>query len=216
MLQLNVLVPFDLVVDVDMGLVKVIQFEYPNPEFFKMDLITGTEEMQQLLMMSRETLNPLCSIVKDPENPEIDDIYQQFLDKEYETIRRLGSNTDLSRLIVATQVYDKNTNLRFTIACKSQYEVDILHKRSIPTYRTITEPDMSKIDIKPYDIIYVKNIYDLYSYDKRSLTKKTIYVANYGFNILFDTDGSPIIPESIIREFGSENEFYIFSLYNFR
>ena len=76
----DVLVPFNLIVDTDMGLIKLLEFDYSNTEYFHEGILNTEEENQQYLLNTRNNRNPL-SIVFKKDDPELmDDLYKQFIE----------------------------------------------------------------------------------------------------------------------------------------
>lgn len=214
--SMNVLIPFDLIVDIDMGLAKLIYFQYNNKDFFNTQYIENDNLIKQLLLF-REEENPLHEIYKYPDDfKTINDLYQQFMTKEYKNILSVSNNTDLIKLLFVSNM-NKDKLVIITVLCKSQDEVNILAERNIPC-EIIIEPDKSKIDLSKYQSIYVKNLKDLDLYNDKQLYSKNIFVANYGFNVMIEPKTKMILLniskcEKYIK--GRHNDFYIFSLYSF-
>lgn len=212
MTTINVLVPFNLLVDTDMGLIKLIQFEYHNTTFFYEGLLNATIEEQQFLLIRRTNPNPLSVILQEDVRGEADNLYNQFMEKEYDKIIKLSTNTSIANLAVLLRV-TKDQVVRITVLCSCEEEIKLLRARGIHQNKTIIgKPE--DISINDYDTIYLKNIQDIRLY--RNVYKKSIYVANYGFNITMVPDEpDPLLPKDIIREFGVYNEFRVFTIYRF-
>lgn len=209
----DVLVPFNILVDTDMGLLKLVEFDYNNDLYFLQGILHTSETNQQYAMVTRTKINPLSVILQYDDNDLAENLYSQFMEKEYVQILKLSCNTsirDLSELLNTTidQV------IRITILCKSEQEQREVEDRHIKSFRTIVESDLNKINLSDYQVLFVKSIYDLDRY--RNVTGLNIYVPNYGFNITIDPEMSqPLLPEDILKKYGKENEFEIFSIYTF-
>lgn len=209
----DVLVPFDILVDIDMGLLKLLEFDYDNNLYFLQGILHTSELNQQYTMVTRNKVNPLSAILQYEDDELAENLYSQFMEKEYNQILKLSCNTavrDLSELLITTidQV------VRITILCRSKQDLQEVEERHIKSFRTIVEKDLNKINLSDYQVLFVKNIYDLDKY--RNVTGLNIYVPNYGFNITIDPEMSqPLLPEDILKKYGKENEFEIFSIYTF-
>lgn len=213
MYTINVLIPFELVVDVDMGLLKLIEFDYHNDEYFYPGVVNAPEEDQQYLLNIRKHKNPLSVIMKDEHKDLIDDFYNQFIEKEYDQILTLSCNTSLADLSVALKV-SMDQVIRLTILCKDKKQEDLLKFRKIPCFRTLVSKYES-VDLRNYDTIYVKDATDLDKF-KGDIFQKNIYIANYGFNITIEPDTLiPLLPEDTIYKYGGKNELYLVSVYEF-
>lgn len=212
MTTINALVPFNLLVDTDMGLLKLIQFEYHNDLFFYKGLLDTTLQNQQFLLNTRKDPNPLRCLLQEDVKDEADNLYNQFMEREYDKILRLSTNTSIANLAVLLKV-TADQIIRLTVLCSCEEEEKLLSDRSISTHRVIIDKP-ENISLKDHNTIYLKNIQDIYKY--RNVYKKSIYVANYGFNITMVEDyPDPLLPEDIIREFGIFNEFTVFSIYQY-
>ena len=82
------IIPFDMVIDPEMGLMKLIEFEYRN-KIFNLEAL-GIDELTKLYLKQRIYKNPLSIIIKDDKITidEMNDMYNQFMEKRYDDIRR--------------------------------------------------------------------------------------------------------------------------------
>lgn len=213
MYTIDVLIPFEMIVDIDMGLIKLLEFDYDNGEYFERGILHATEEEQQYLLNKRTDRNPL-SVVMRKDDPELmEDLYNQFMEKEYQNILELSCNTALVD-IANTLKTNMDQIIRITVLCKSKAEENILKIRKIPLFRTlIMYPEA--IDLSKYDTLYVKDVNDLDKF-KKEIFKKNIYVANYGFNVIIDPEQvNPLLPPEIVYKYGGKNDFFVVSMYQF-
>ena len=130
--------------------------------------------------------------------------------QEYDNILELSPNTDICKMLDSMK-RDKSSIIRATILCKDEKQKHIIETRNIQ-HDSIIISDYNRVSLKDYGTIFVKDIKDLDKY--RIVEGKTIYVANYGFNILMDPDKvNPLIPIEVLEKYGNTNEFYIYSVY---
>lgn len=212
MYLIDVLVPFNLLVDTDMGLLKLLEYDYDNHDFFYPGILHTSEINQQYALLTRTDPNPITAVLQVEDKELADDLYSQFMEKEYDQILQLSCNTAVSNLAVVLK-NNMDQVIRITVLCNSKKEEDVLIKRNIGVFKTVIG-NFSTVDISEYGSIYIKNVTDLDKY--KEVVNKNIYVANYGFNITIDPDNiMPLLPEETIRKYGSRNEFDVFSLYAF-
>ena len=176
-------VPFNMIVDTDLGLWKLIQDQYPNTNFFYQGLIYERDlNFMKYFMVSRLDKNPLKSLMKPDYISQADSLYDEFMDTKYDEILKLSENTGIFELICRSK--GVNDIMRFTVLCKDQREVDEVLKR-FNRYKvkvsTIIYEDLKKVDISSYGSIYIKDIHDFFLYNK--VEGKNVIVGNYGFNL---------------------------------
>ena len=213
MYMLNVLIPFNLLIDTDMGLIKLIEYEYHNDEYFWPGMIDCSDTLKQFSLLSRTDPNPL-SVVMKSEDPELQkDLYSQFMEREYSAILKLSSNTALCAVstVLRTSI-DKN--VRVTVLCKTQEEADLIKKRHIPIENTILG-EAETISIDKYNVLFLKDVYDIKRY--RNVEGKEIYIANYGFNMVIEPEEEqPLLPMEVLYDYAGSNEFSLISVYTFK
>lgn len=207
---INTLVPFDVLIDTDMGLLKLIEFEYHNEEFFLPGILNTSETNQKYFLITRTCPNVIESLLTVQDKELADDLYNQFMDREYDEILKLSCNTSICDL---TLLLRRNMNqvIRVTVMCKDEREKKLVEDRRISIFRTIIS-DPKNIDINNYGTIFVKNVDDLNNY--RIIEGKTIYVPNYGFNVINDPNyPNPILKPETAAKYGKDNEFEIYVPY---
>ena len=209
---INTLVPFDVLIDTDMGLLKLIEFEYHNEDFFLPGILNTSETNQKYFLVTRISPNVISSLLTIEDEELAEDLYNQFIDKEYDEILKLSCNTSICDL---TLTHRKNMNqvIRVTVMCKDEREKKLVEDRRISVFRTIIS-DPESIDINNYGTMFVKDVDDLDRY--RIIEGKTIYVPNYGFNVFNDPNyPNPILKPDAIAKYGNDNEFEIYTPYIF-
>lgn len=212
MYQLNVLIPFNMIIDTEMGLLKLIQFDYNNTEYFYPGIINGDDTFKKYVLLTRNERNPLCVAVKDEKMDCADDLYKQFIEKEYSSILQLSPPTALRDVgaILRTSI-DKV--VKINILCETDDEIELLVNRQVP-YDDIVKGTPETISISQYNVLFVKDTKDLTRY--KDVEGKEIYVADYEFNILRDPNNEDLLinPEYIF-DYISTNGFNIASVYVF-
>lgn len=211
MITIDALIPFNLIVDTDYGLTKLIHEDYNNYDFFYMGLVDADGTDLQYLLQTRTEANPVLNMMVDSENVELGDkLYSQFMEREYDKILQLSCNTALANV---SKLLKKNVDqiIKISIMCENQKEIDELKKRKIPCFKSfISKPE--NINLSDYDALFVKNVTDLDLY--KNVESKTIYIPCYEFNVLFlDESPEPIVVPDYMLKYGYINEFNVFTLY---
>ena len=207
---INVLVPFDVLMDIDMGLLKLIEFDYHNEDFFLPGILNTSETNQKYFLITRTSSNIVESLLTVEDKELAEDLYNQFMEKEYDNILKLSCNTSICDLTLLLRT-NMNQVIRVTVLCSNEKEKKLIEDRRISVFRIIiSDPD--SININNYGTIFVKNVDDLDKY--RRVEGKTIYVPNYGFNVINDPNyPNPILKPDTVAKYGENNEFEIYMPY---
>ena len=215
MYNLDILIPFDLVVDLDIGLLKLVRFEYSNNDYFYKGILQGMDDCLRYALMTREDPNPLSIAAVNPDDHEtLDEFYKQFMEREYTKIMNLSQDTAISDLTKVSGMTSASDRIvRITIMCRSEEEKKLINLRKMNPFRVIVSSP-EKVDLSQYKALFVKNAYDLDMY--RNVEALNLYIANYGFNLVKDPSHSntPGLPIDIVAKYSKDNEINIFTVYN--
>lgn len=179
---LNPIFDFQILCDIDLGLYRLIKRDYYDRNVFDNNLFdTKDERFIKTLLLSRKNFNPLIIFCKKNvmSNEELDDLYEQFLNEEYENIVALSSPTSL--LDVATISNGIKNVVNITVLCKNQAEVNWVYKHNKKLKCIIS--DYKDFSIDKFDTIYIKYIYHLLLMDQESIYMKNIIIPRYFFNL---------------------------------
>lgn len=211
MYVIKVLMPFNVLIDTDVGIWKLIQDEYHNEVFFLPGMLDVLDVHKKYMMMTRDTRNPLLTILTEPSEELADDFYNQFMEKEYNNILEKSPTTDVCKILDTMRITKSNI-IRLTILCRNEEEKHCILDRDI-VHDSIIVGEMEKISLSEYGVIFIKDVKDLDSF--RRVEGKILYIANYGFNIYKDPESvNPILPFEVIEKYSGENEFYVYSVYH--
>lgn len=175
---LTPIIPFDLLIDIDVGIIRMINDKYHNEEVFYKGIMEAPIKQLIYFLYNRENKNPL-SILCDLDNKIIDTYYNQFIDSEYEFIVKYSIPTNLLDL---WKLYSTSEAIRPYVLCKNDIQKYYINKL-IKNYSTIKiiEGDIKDIDPSIYDPIYFKYYEDTIKLMNK-LKANNIYIANYKFN----------------------------------
>lgn len=220
--KLNPLIPFDMVIDTEIGLLKFIESsKYNNHDVFYDSILKGPIKSIIYLLKIRDYKNPLIIAMKDKEDKEaMDDYYIDFIDKEYISILNKSISTEVYNFISLCI----NTEGAITpiIFCKKEIEKKFLlnmNKDVFEKCEFIIADSYKDIDsLKSYDPIYLKNYTDAVEI-LDALEGKNIYVANYAYNFSKfveepDEKEQSILLENISLLLSDSNIIKITDVYN--
>lgn len=203
------IIPFDMVIDPEMGLMKLIEFEYRD-NFFNIKAL-GIDELTQIYLRQRQMKNPLSIIIED-ENVTIDtmnDLYHQFMEKRYDDILKLSPNTGLFHLL---QISYRNESVRFTLVCDNEEQEELFVKRGGKAHRIYIGSifDDEILNINPN--MYIKYVEQLEMQEK-DIEGKNIYFADLAFNKIETSRGTipSFLPQNVDRFI--QNTFQFIGLY---
>lgn len=192
-----ILIPFDLLVDTDIGVVKVAESEYYNSDkyddYLDFDLLTDLNKSDyKFLFEYRTNINPLYMIVNrdlPKENYNIlDSIYDNIIKEKYVDVLNNSELTGIHR-IIASGMYSEGGPFRVTIICKNELEASYVRSFNFKSNIIFCESkeDICDIDMDEYKYIFVKDIKDFEYYG--DLKEKVLFIANYRFNKVYtDTE----------------------------
>ena len=189
-------VPFDMVIDTDIGLWKLIQYQFSNDKFFYPGLLYERDlNFMKWMMVTRENKNPLTVLLQDDYMDNADKLYNQFMDEEYDNILEQSVTTGIYDMICRSK--GVNDVLRFTVLCRSEKESEYVKKKLKKhnvDIKTIVYDDLKNVDISSFGSIYIKNINDFYLYDK--VHGKNVIIGNYKFNLEGEVENTPLLKQA--------------------
>ena len=208
MAALHPIIPFNLIIDTDVGLIRVIDKKYHNSDVFHSSMLSAPVKPLIYNLVNRPVINPLCIVMIDKSDTNtMDLLYEQFIEDEYENIVGNSVTTDL---FSALKLFMQNEAVCPTILCKNEIEANIIAKldfngKTVPTVIGTLEENCGF-----YDPIYVKDFREL---PKLNLRGKNIYVADYLFNFM-NKDNSRVLIEDVHLAIDSSNIIKISDVYH--
>ena len=190
---MKVYIPFNMVVDIDFGIIRL--FEKLN------DLPERPVNKLKSFLLKRENENPIPSycVLKQIEYPER--LYETIMEKHYEKALKLSGLTDILSFVINTHKLGLSNEMEITIGCN--YESDIEYLKSILSSLNYTI-DMElniKIKLNDFDYIFVKVLDEYYVdyLENNKIHGKRLYVADYGFNTLVDEESQTVIIDPVLH-----------------
>lgn len=203
---------FQALCDTDLGLYRLIKRDFYDRSVFNNELFDSKDErFVKTMLMCRDHFNPLFLFCKKNKmkDEELDDLYREFLDKEYDNILKLSPPTAIFELAAVSNSVKKLVNV--TVLCKSENEKQWIQKYD-SRLKCIIE-DFQDFDITKYDTIYIKDIYNLLGLKQETIDLKNIFIAKYVFNLEIATSKLEIPIINITQRYYKKNKFILIDPY---
>ena len=208
---LKPIVGFNTLIDTDVGLLIAYGREHRDLPFYQDH---GTMNLLTRAVYDREKENPLTLLYPDKDERELNGLYVDWMNNKYELVLKYSIPTEIMSVI---KLWRRLGAVRTSILCRSQEEVDYINKfMFISSYsKEIIDKDLN---LNAYEQYYFKSVEDDYIHEavKTIGDAKTIYIANYKFNLLSDENNvAPVLSPSIEKIYeGRGNKLAIIDLYN--
>lgn len=203
----NVLIPFDCIMDIDTGLLKVIKNDYSNDIVFDMSKITDEESMKDLTLHNHYN-NPVELIIRDDYKDKVDLFYNQFMESEYENILKNSPFNSIQEFAYKTIISGFG---RVTFLVFNNLQNLIVEDIFKGSFETLNLNSLEELDVNRFDDIFLKRYKD--GTKIKNLKGKYLYILDYKFN--YDEDGK-ILDPIISMQIGLDNSIRIISPYSER
>lgn len=174
------MIPFNMIVDTDIGLFAIILKYYLDPKVFNESFFKDRKIVDLIhILYNREKENPLYLCINQGYEDSCDSLYEELIVDKYAEILQLSVKTEFYKLI---RSFNLQRDISLTIVCDRQEEIDLLKAEEVTRDNNIVlYDDLSVNDIIKFNQFYFKYIQDANGYVKY-LIDKSIYFANYKFN----------------------------------
>ena len=207
---MNVYIPFNMIIDIDSGIIKLVEM-VQNVEPY-------SDNKLKSFLINREEINPIPEYKTLRSLRIPDSSYDVIMDKYYKSAVKLSIITDLIALAINTYKLGLGKQVNVVIGCDEEFEIEYL--KSILTVDYKINIYLNKnIKLKYFDCIFVKyfdETYCDYLINDEAISAKRIYVADYFFNTLYDSESKQKIIDPCLQlkmeEYG--NVLSLVSLYN--
>ena len=180
----HIIVDFDIIIDVDLCILKTIQTSYNNPNIIDQDVMHLDLHDIKEALINRKNENPVTICIHDKDTA--DKIYKELIETKYEEVlsRANTTFTGISKMIGL--FYNKGFDV--TILCQNELESKIIHEFN-PKFKTLVDT-RDKIPASNYNCFFTKSLLRVFDFDGQ-LKQSHIYIAAYRYNIFNPPDGSP-------------------------
>ena len=198
----RILVEFDVVIDIDLAIMKLIQEKYNNPKFIKQNIMSLSLHDIKERLLNRTQESPLSICIDDIKSAN--SLYHELLNNQYDEILKYQTPTGVFKLM---EVYHKTDNMQVTILCSSQNEADIIS--SYGKFNTLVK----KQDKVKINIYFLKSLPRIFVFNGK-MNGKHIFVMGYRYNLYEDKDGTLLPNPMIAKALLPLNRVGIVDVYN--
>lgn len=212
----NIVVEFEMLVDMDYGLVRLVRDYYRDDRLFFLSIADKNDNMLKGILKDRTMQNPLQVLFRDESKIELmDKLYVELLDKHYVEILDRSCETTIVTLV--KKLIDSESGVSINIICHNRHQEDKIKKvfaDCVPNSYCIDTIDiLGGYDLNKYGSVFCKS-YVYFPY-YRNFVGKSIFLAdqnsNFDQNILETKNVK--IPEKDYAIFLESNEYRIIELY---
>ena len=173
----TLLIPFDMIIDTDYGIIQVVKEKYKDNKYMNKNILTAMDEENILfsMLVGRLDSNIMRLLLKPEYKNSAENLYKQIKDADYLDIINKSCITNIAMLV---EEYMKTNLFEITLWCRNAIEKKFMQKE-LPKLNIIVANNLSMIDLLPYDAIFLKDIKDA---KNLNTTGRTIYMGNYRFN----------------------------------
>ena len=213
----NVYIEFDMIVDIDVGIIKFIGEYFNDDRIFYSDIFDNDDNIIKGLLYDRQHYNPLTVPAINEDDSVLDDLYDQFIEKyKEEILTEYACVTTIVEFAAKLIFVDSYTAVTFI--CKDKLEHDIMKNimdqlKCNPKDYTILVTNNEEISVAEADALLIKYSKNLFNYNK--LEGKTIYLADLFCNIdnkVYE-DKHTKIPNVDAVIYAENNEFKLITMY---
>lgn len=214
----NILIPLDVLLNIDLGILKVVQNELNNKNIIDDSIFYNSDNRIIYHILNRQNPNVLSLVIKDHTKYNINNLFNEIYEDYNSKILELSQFTDILNMIITGSGLN---SFNIDILCKNEYEKHhILNRLSFLkcSFNVIIQDSIELCNFEKYDTIFINNIISI----KNILNKfigKNLYIIKARYNLEEVDDGyklpnfiTDIIPEfmiSIISSYNMDETFFI-------
>ena len=201
MSEIKAIFEFEMLFDLDYTLATLIQRYYGKSKYF--DTVLEEDPISlRLLLLTRTEKNPIYMLLKPEYRDSADSLYEE-LKEEFSMELYLRRNIYFTEFYKFFSVLIKSDGAVADIGVivNNKKEEAIVRELS-PLIRVFDSKEIARND---YDALYIK--------DKDTVGGKTIFLANYGFNLT--TIGEEESPDlEFMEEYSDDNAIFTVDIYS--
>lgn len=173
----EIFVDFDIMIDIDMAIYKLIRKKYKNNDYVDKKIISLKSEYDAIyLMINRKELNPLSVLMP---NFDTSKLYKSLFTNKNDLLS-FAKPTDIFYLMNTFKNNASSVNI--TVHCNDEIEYNYFNdiSKMIGSKYKVICSSKEETSLKEYTVIYIKNFVDLVKF--KDLDAKNVYIANTLYN----------------------------------
>ena len=208
----RIYIPFNMIVDTDFGIIRLIEKVQNIEEYPKNKL--------KEFLLTRRNENPIPEYCKKRGVDVLESSYEMILEKYYNSILPLSELTDLLAFVINTYKLGVSNEMKIVIGCNYDSEIRYIQTLTSQIEYTFETALNEHIKLSEFDYIFFKYFdyhYIEYLIDNLKLEAKRLYVADYCFNKIYDREIEPegfLDPELVVQIASKGNILSTVTLYN--
>lgn len=171
----TILIPFDLIVDIDYAIIQEVKENYMETQYMNKELLERIDDNNIFSMLvGRKCVNIMELLLAEDYKGAAANLYKELIEEDYLALINKSCITNVTNLL---DEYIKTDLVNINILCKNITEEQYI-KNNIKKINVITST-IDKLDLSQYDGIFLKDIRDAKGLNTAG---RTIYIGNYRFN----------------------------------
>lgn len=203
----NILAEFDSLIDVNYGVLRLVQIKYNNEEYIKKHILDADSYVLRCLLLQRKDYNPLYIALKDEYIDNAEDLYNEIIENEYKDVLKYTIPNSLFELMKMYRQTDGVINV--TVLCKNEIQEQYIKQlnKDMPVF----VGNYEDINTDKYDSYFVDYYPNILKFGNKEFEAKSIFIPKYAYNLDKGVAGEdvPIIPVSGL--IADVNKVYIIS-----
>ena len=194
------LISFEVLVDIDIGIINYVLKEFRNPIYFDLERVDKLSRIEIIgLLYKRKVKNPLSILINDNLSESdiifLDKCYVELLHDKYNEILPSSLSTGFINVLDS---FSKIGDINPTILYYNDYQKIIIENNSIMSkVQSVSLDELSYRSKDSYSQFYFKELDEAVPFMK--LTGKTFYFSTSGLNL--NEENNDIKDHEVIREF---------------
>jgi sugar/nucleoside kinase (ribokinase family) len=205
--KLTPLIPFDCIVDTDVGLIQLVNDQYMDRSVFNVEMFDKSLGEMILDLYFRKVENPLY-IYANPniEHEVLDEYYKEFFESKYDLILERSPGTEMQNVIELFQ--STGGDVFPTVLCKDDMSENFI--KEALKIQTVRMEDINEQSMKQYTHVYFKYITQMEQFEGY-LYGKFVYNTTHRLNLNDDND--KLKEYDFLERISKKNSMHLLDLY---
>ena len=198
----ELLVEFDFLINMDIAMYYYVKENFAESPYVNKQLMdVPYEDAVNQLLLNRKHVNPLELIIPGMDTMEL---YKDLMANHEAELLEYAKAYDTFPLMIT---YLNLSSVGIMVLCKNDLEVQFINKLN-NRLKCMVVADRSKVNLKPYTVIYVKYFASLIEFPV--INGKNIFIAAAKFNMEDDED---CVDKRLTLLYTQSNDVHLIDLY---
>lgn len=190
---MKVYIPFNMIVDTDVGVIRIVEKitdlqEYPINKL-------------KSFLLKRNSENPIQDYCKLRKVNLPVNTYDMIITEKYKTVLNLSYWTDILAFVINTYKLGLSNDMEITVGCDNDLEIEFFKKNLSSLKYSIDIRLNQNINLNDYEYIFTKYLDEFYVdyLIHNKINGKRLYVADYAFNTIVDEETGNFTVDPILH-----------------